>query len=241
MHIIRTFFYLLLACNLLLALLSGLSLAGVQTPWQTKGESERIKRQLAAEKIILIDAPVANTPPAPALPPVETQSPPVQASTPVAVAADTAVCANLKNLSADDVAQITALTAPLGDAVKQQSFGVQASSYWVNIPPGGGREGAVKRGEVLTRAGITDYIIVREAGPNQFAISLGLFRNEEAAKRLIDQLQKKNVKTARITVRDNTNSAARVELRGSAGSLNPLLDEIQTRLKTAQRDDCQPG
>lgn len=238
MQMTRTFFYLLLAANLVLALLSGLSLAGQQAPWQQAGETERLKRQLAVDKIALLSnssetsqpvAPVALTASAP---PASEQSAP-------ATIPDTPACAALKGLGAEDIAQITTLALPLSEKIKLQSSGVQPTSWWVNIPPGGGKEGAVRRGEILAKAGITDYIIVREAGPNQFAISLGLFRSEEAAKRLTDQLQKKNIKTARITVRDNSN--ARVELRGMSSTLTPLLEEIQSRIKSAQREDCQPG
>lgn len=235
MHILRALFYLLLTINLALFLLGGLSLSGHQPPWQTTGESERLKRQLAVDQIRLQQ----TTPAGPAAAPAETvtaaSAPPPQADP------EAMICAALKNLSADDVARIGEQLAPPNDKIELRSSGVQPTSWWVNIPPGGGREGAMRRGEILTKAGITDYIIVREAGPNQFAISLGLFRNEEAAKRLIDQLQKKNVKTARITVRDNTHFGARVELRGSAARVMPLLDEITSRIKNAQRDDCQPG
>lgn len=238
MQILRTFFYLLLAINIVLTLFSGLGLAGVQAPWQTGGEAERLKRQLSADKIILL-----NTGPVASLTSTSLQPAPASNSAPAAVTSnpDAAACVALKHLGADDVAQITTIASPLGEAVKLKASGVQPSSYWVNIPPGGGKDGAARRGEILAKAGITDYIIVRETGPNQFAISLGLFRSEEAAKRLIEQLQKKNVRTARITVRDNTNFAARVELRGSAGKVLPLVEDLMSRLKEAQREDCQPG
>jgi hypothetical protein len=239
MQIVRTFFYLLVAANLVLSLFTGLSLAGMQAPWQPTGEGERLHRQLAAEKINVL----SNNPAALASAPAEIASATAAqaASAPAAtVEPDAAVCAAFKGLSAEEISQINTLAAPRGDTLKLQSNGASASSWWVNIPPGGGKDGAIKRGETLTKAGITDYIIVREAGPNQFAISLGLFRNEEAAHRLIDQLQKKNIKTARITVRDSSSGAGRVELRGAARIVQPLVDEILASIKVAQRDNCQP-
>lgn len=235
MPIIRTFFYLLLAANLLLALITGLHMTGYQVPWHSSGENERLSRQLAAEKILI------RTDASPAAKPLAADPAPIASPTALpAPLGDNPTCLALKGLSAEDVQQITHLSGQLGEVVKLRSSGVLPTSYWVNIPPGGGKEGALRRGEILTKAGITDYIIVREAGPHQFAISLGLFRNDNAAQRLIEQLKKKNIQTARVTVRDNTNANARIELRGPNATISPFLAQVLPGLKTAQRDDCLP-
>lgn len=233
MHLFRTFFYLALAGNIVLAILSGMDLAGLHTPWQPPGESERLKRQLSSDKIVLLQenkpeqSAITNTAPAPvaALP-----NP-----------GDTPICIAFSNLGTEDVDRIKTLVSSLGDAVKLQVNGVQPASYWVNIPPSGGKDGANRRGEILARAGITDFIIVRESGPNQYAVSLGLFRSEEAARRLVEQLQKKSIKTAVITTRDNTGKAARAEIRGLSAMLQPLQTDIQSRLKNVQNDECRAG
>lgn len=231
MHLFRTFFYLALAGNIVLAILSGMDLAGLNAPWHPPGESERLKRQLASDKIVLLQDARPAKPAALATPSAPLSE--VPAST------DTSICIAFSNLGSEDVDQIKTLTSALGEPVKLQINGVQPASYWVNIPASGGKDGANRRGEILARAGITDFIIVRESGPNQYAISLGLFRSEEAARRLVDQLQKKNIKTAVITTRDNTGKAARTEIRGLASLLTPLKHTVQSRMKTAQSDECR--
>lgn len=239
MQLNRTLFYLLLAINLVLAILSGMSLAGIQPPWQPVGEAERLKRQMSPEKITLLpDAPTpeASAPQATAHAPAAEAS--AVADSTSAAAAPSAVCVAYTNLGNDDIDQLNKLTGPLGDEVKLQINGQQPSSYWVNIPPSGGRDGANHRGEILAKAGITDFIIVREAGPSQYAISLGLFRKEEAAKRLVEQLQKKNIKSMRITARDNTGKAARAEIRGMGTVVQALQTSIAARIQSAQPGEC---
>lgn len=236
MHIFRTFFYLLLAANIVLAALTGMGLAGINEPWQPIGEAERLKRQLTPEKILLVNegriAPVGST-----LHAVASSSASSAATS--APSATTATCMAFTRLSSKDVDQIRELAAALGDQVKLQVNGLQPPSYWVNIPPSGGKDEANRRAEVLARAGIADFIIVREPGPNQYAVSLGLFRSEDAARRLIEQLQKRNVKTARITIRDNTGNGARTEIQAPAATLQTLAEQIHSQLNSVERDECR--
>ncbi|MDQ7989690.1 MAG: SPOR domain-containing protein [Candidatus Dactylopiibacterium sp.] len=245
MPVFRPLFYLLLALNIALAVLGFLIATGHDAPWQTPGEPERTARQLAAERIVLVtdaSAPAAGPAVAPLPVASEPVAAPAAAEQSAAVRADAPTCIAFRNLGAADVALIRTLAEPLGARVSLSNSGVLPTSYWVNIPPAGGREGASQRGDALARAGVTDYIIVREAGPNQFAISLGLFHNEEAARRLVAQLQKKDVRNVRITARDNTGTAARSEIRGPADAVSALHVAIRGRLRAAEDDACRaPG
>ncbi|GAB2896043.1 hypothetical protein GCM10027046_26760 [Uliginosibacterium flavum] len=224
MKTLRPFFYLLLAANIMLATLSALPLLGFQLPWAPTGEADRLTRQLTPENIqIIATAPTAVS---------------TSAGIPPAQSPNTISCIALRNLNLEATQQISEQAARQGDGLAVRLIGVTPTSYWVNIPPNGGKDGATKRGEILAKAGIEDYIIVRDSGPTQFAISLGLFRSEEAANRLIEQLKKKNIKSARITVRDNTNNNARAEISGRNEFLEPLITDFLTTHADAQRDVC---
>ena len=237
MKTLRPLFYLLLAANIVLAALSALPLLGIQPPWAPSGEADRLERQLAPEKIHVIgsEAKSANT----GTTPTATSEPTLEA--PATPDPNVVACAALRNLSLEATQQLTEQAGRQGNALSVRLSGVTPTSYWVNIPPAGGKEGASKRGEALANAGIEDYIIVRDSGPNQFAISLGLFRSEEAANRLIEQLKKKNIKSARITVRDNTGNNARAEISGRNELLEPLLKDFVATHKDAAREACQPA
>ena len=223
----RTPFYLLLAINLVLALFSGMSLFGQRLPWAENGERERLARQLTPDQIRVGEA-VAS-------PPAQ-----VAGTTPAASPG----CALISNLTQEDSQQLEGMArdyaARLGVSIRSRSSGIVPTSYWVHIPPSGGREGATKRAEVLTRAGVTDLIIIRDPGPNQYAVSLGLFRNEEAAKRLVEQLRNKKISTVRMSVRDNTGSNARTELSGPPQILDALLQDFLATHAQARRDSCSP-
>ncbi|MDP5241133.1 SPOR domain-containing protein [Uliginosibacterium sp. 31-16] len=235
MKTLRPFFYLLLAANIVLAVLSALPLLGIRPPWAPSGEADRLARQLTPEKIQLITT--------------ETRAAPASVSTAITPTTDirtnidpnALACAALRNLNLEATQQLSDRAARQGDGLSVRLIGVTPTSYWVNIPPNGGKEGASKRGEVLTKVGVEDYFIERKPGPNQFAISLGLYLNEDAAKRQLEQLRKKGVTTARITVRDNTGNNARAEISGRNEYLEPLIKDFLASHKDAQRESCQPG
>jgi hypothetical protein len=71
-----------------------------------------------------------------------------------------------------------------------------SESYWVHIPPMKTRADAEKKATEVRSLGITDFYIVQDAGPAQFALSLGVFRTEEAANNHLAQLRPKGVRSA---------------------------------------------
>jgi hypothetical protein len=226
----RPLFFLLLAANIVLGVLTALPMLGFQLPWMPRGEADRLTRQLVPENIRILSNEAPATPQAVNQAPAATQQAHTDPST--------IVCVALRNLDLVGSQQLSDQAGRQGEGLTVRLSGVAGTSYWVNIPPGGGKEGATKRAETLVKAGIEDYIIVRDAGPNQYAISLGLFRSEEAANRLIEQLKKKNIKTARITVRDNTGNNARAEINGRSDLLEPFIKDFMSTHPSAQQDAC---
>jgi cell division septation protein DedD len=85
---------------------------------------------------------------------------------------------------------------------------------------------------------VTDLFIVQEPGPNRYAVSLGLFRQEAQARRLLEQLQGKGVAEARVTPRGT--ATHRIEIRGPAERLAELASELAGRYPGASRLGCQP-
>lgn len=231
---LRFFFYLLFAANAVLLLLSALPWLGMQAPWTQSGEADRLLRQLTPEKIKLVPTTSAT-----GASPGQPLPAPVSTETSLALDTQSSDCIKLRNLSLENTQTLTAqVTQNAG--LKIQLSGITPTSYWVNIPPGGGKDGANKRAEALSKLGIEDFIIVRDSGPNLFAISLGLFRNMESAQKLMDQLKKKNVKSARITVRDNTGKSAVAELSGQKDALDALISQFMLDNKDATREACAP-
>ena len=73
--------------------------------------------------------------------------------------------------------------------------------HWVMIPPLRSRVAAERTTERLKELGVTDFSVVLEA-PRRNAISLGIFRTEEAAQNHLASLQKRGVTEATVEVRE---------------------------------------
>ena len=80
---------------------------------------------------------------------------------------------------------------------------VEASGYWVYIPPLKSRNDAEKSAKALKDRGVTEYSVVQEQTPWRNAISLGIFRTDEAAQSFLAALAKKGVTEAVAEKRDN--------------------------------------
>ncbi|WP_417067846.1 SPOR domain-containing protein [Niveibacterium terrae] len=97
------------------------------------------------------------------------------------------------------------------------------SAWWVHLPAQSDRAGAERKAAELRSLGVTDFFIVNDAGPNQNAISLGLYKNEDSAKRMLEQLKASGVQTARISTREA--SQIKVEVSGAGNSLSAFTSQ----------------
>ncbi len=85
----------------------------------------------------------------------------------------------------------------LGDKLGQRTV-EYTHGYWVYIPPFKTHAGRVKKIQQLKELGIADYFVVQEKGRWMNAISLGVFKTEEAANHYLGELGKKGVKSAKV-------------------------------------------
>lgn len=79
-----------------------------------------------------------------------------------------------------------------------------AASHWVNIPDLANRAAAEKKGSELRQLGVNDFHILDAGEGGKFAISLGVFANPEEAAEALRNLNRKGVRSARITARPKT-------------------------------------
>jgi len=188
----RALFWLVLLANALFLAYTqwGGALAGTEAGLQ-------VQPPLNAGKIKLVSAPAPATsaalPPAPAQPP---QPVPVVQTAPVP---PPDACMEWGEFSGDDLARVsTALTAMnLGDQLTQREV-EQDNGYWVYMPPQGSRASAKKKASELKALGVTDYFIVQGSGKWHYAISLGVFKTQEAAQNHLDKLHAQGVRTAHV-------------------------------------------
>jgi hypothetical protein len=139
-------------------------------------------------------------------------------------------CVEFGDFSAGDAARVEKMLAALAPGVKVEPRAVEAPGwYMVYLPPHKTRAEAESRAEELRRLGVKDLLVTSENAPLKFAISLGSFRDPDAAKAHLAVLEKLGVKGVRMSERSSTVILTRFQLRE--------LDAATSRQLATMRDE----
>jgi len=108
-------------------------------------------------------------------------------------------CTEIGDFDAADAGRFEAELAvlPLGSRLVRQVTPAP-TRYMVFIPPQGSKEGADKKAAELKQLGVNDFFVIQDGSPQQWGISLGIFKTEDAARKHLAELGAKGVHTARI-------------------------------------------
>ena len=194
----------------LLLLLANLTLLGyTKLDSMGTGEGVRLAQQIQPDKIVLLSPQQ------------------VAALGPAKVAALANVCVEWGPLSDIDKSRALASLEPLDLAklISQKKVEVVAN-YWVFIPPAPNRSAADRRVEELKALGVRDLLLV-DGGPQRFAISLGIFRTEDAAQARLAALEAQGVKTARVGARVQAIAQTALVVRDPPAPAVTRLKELQ--------------
>jgi SPOR domain len=159
-----------------LLLLANLALAGyIWLDSASGGEGVRLKQQVRPEAIKLLT-------------PQE-----VAALGPAKAAALADVCLEWGPFGEADRGKALADLEPLalGKLLSQRRIEA-AIAFWVYLPPAASKAAADKRASELRAAGVKDVFVV-DGGTQRFALSLGVFRTEDAANAQLTELTKRGV------------------------------------------------
>ena len=217
-------FWVLLAANALLFAYGHGYLGKVEGG---EREPQRLKSQLAAERMVMLTAAEARAAvdsAAPAVTPPAAQPEPV-APAPVA-AADTIACTQAGAFTAGDARRFETRIARLGFGERQVRTSVpfqEVTSHLVYLPPNGGKEGADRRVAELKEQGVTNLFIMQGESPLKWAISLGVFKTDAAAQSLVAALGRQGVRGVRVLPRGPQGTRAAWQFR-------KLTAEERTRL-----------
>jgi hypothetical protein len=205
--VLKFVFWALLGANgVLLAYGQGL----LGQPADAAREPARLKNQLAPERMQQLTptqarqaAAAASVAPAP---PAEVAAPvPEPAPAPAPVTRDLVACVQAGPFSTADARRFEARIARLGLAPRQSRIEIpfqEVTSRLVYLPPNGGREGAQRRIAELKERGVTNFFIMQnDTSPLRYAISLGVFKSDGAAQKLVADLQRQGVRGVRILPR----------------------------------------
>ena len=202
MATMRTFAALLLAANLAF-------FAYTELDQMSEGESGRLQRQLFPDKIkLLTPQQVAGLGPAKA--------------------------AQLANVCLEwggftDVEKGAALAAleplQLGKQLSQRR-GESTSAYWVYVPALPSKAAAEKRVAELREQGLKDFFIMND-GAQKNAISLGVFKSEDAANKFLGAITERGVKNAKAGARTQSIQQTVLVLRDPQPAQTEQLQQLK--------------
>lgn len=257
----RVFVFLLVLANLVFLAWTRGYLGGSDNP-----DAARLNQQLAADQLTVVsrdeppgsrhEPPAArNEPPGPrneALGPRSEAPAATATSTPVAApeAANPA-----KKPEAEKCQAWTGLSLADADTLDGALAGerfatlrrvrhtiAETTSWWVFIPPLANKVEAEKKTGELKRFGVPEYFIIQDAGPNRFAISLGIFSSEQAAEDRLAALRSKGVRSAKAGPRSSARAESlTVDVSGPESQLGAAREAVTAVLPAAKAAACGKG
>lgn len=140
------------------------------------------------------------------------------------------VCLHVAELPAVDVARVEGLLTEKWPTFKVVPAVVETSaSYWVFIPSLDSKAEVDKKTAELKKLNVPEFFVVQESGPNNRAISLGLFSSKEAATARLDVLRAKGVKSAKVAERTGKPTSISLDITGpetQADAIRQALAEL---------------
>jgi hypothetical protein len=223
---VRTLFLLLLLGNVAFFAWSRLL-----SPSDVGADAAPLARQIEPEKLKVVLPGEA----APITPPIA----PVRAR-PAAASALPAKCIEWGSFTLADALRAEKALEPLalGPRLEHRRTEEQAG-WWVFIPPSpNGRVGAVRKAAELKTLGIDDYFVVQEDGPNRWALSLGVFRTEEAARARLDALRAQGVRSAQVGERETVVPKVWLQVKGVDAPLEARLRDVAREIEGSDLRPC---
>lgn len=199
-------------------------------------EPARMKEQINADKIKLIPPPAPNVPP-----PVTVPEPaPVVAT--AAANADVIACTEIGNFNPEEAKRFSTqiATLALGGRVSQRAI-QEVASHMVYIPPQADKDAAEKKASELRRLGVDDFFIIQDNSTLRWGISLGVFKQGEAARAHLANLNQKGVRSARIGERSVTTNLVAFRLRDLDPGTKNALDKIKADFPKQESRKCDPA
>lgn len=117
----------------------------------------------------------------------------------------------------------------------------ETAGWWVYIPAQKGanqRQAALRKAAELRGLGVEDYFIVQEEGQHRWALSLGVFRTEEAARARLEVVRGQGVRTATVAARETVVPKVWLQVKGVDAGLEAKLKELTVQVESTELRPC---
>lgn len=150
-----------------------------------------------------------------------------------------AACLEWGALAAGDVARAEQALEPLALGAKlSQRKQEDAAGFWVYIGPLSSRQVATQKAGELKRLGVEEYFVVADDPKWRNAISLGVFKTEDAAKARLAALRAKGVKSAAAGPRGPQPDKTYFQVREASPALAAKLNELKQGFPGTDVREC---
>ena len=201
-------------------------------------DQQPLARQMEPEKLKIVPpaelSRQAPKKPATVAPAPQAPAGPAQASIPAASA-----CLEWGSFTLNDAPRAEKALEPLGlgERVAQRRT-EETAGWWVFIPPQGSRQAAFKKAAELKKLGVDEFFVVGEDGAYRWAVSLGVFRNEDAAQARLAALRAQGVRSARVGPREMVVPKVWLQVKSVDAPLQARLKEIASQVDGSELRAC---
>jgi hypothetical protein len=148
-------------------------------------------------------------------------------------------CMEWGSFTVADAPRAEQALAPLGLGGRlTQRRAEEVAGWWVFLPPQGSRQGALRKANELKDLGVDDYYIMPDEGEYRWALSLGVFRSEEAAQARLAALRAQGVRSARVGARETVVPRIWLQVKGVDAPLQARLKEMAQQVEGTELRDC---
>jgi hypothetical protein len=203
-----------------------------------------LARQIDPEKLRIVGAAEEARSPAPKPKPAPLAAPapaPVAVPVPDKVTVPPAIlaCVRWGSFTLADAARAEKALIPLELGARLSRHEVEESAnWWVFMPPQGSLRAAQRKARELRDLGIEEFFIIQDAGPQRWALSLGVFGSETAAREHLAALRERGVRTARVGQRELKVTKFWLQIERVDAVLNSRLKEIAPTFAGSELRDC---
>jgi hypothetical protein len=126
----------------------------------------------------------------------------------------------------------------LGARVAQRRVD-ETAGWWVFIPSQGSRPAALSKASELKALGVNDYYVMGEEADLPWALSLGVYRSEQAALARLSALRDQGVRSALVGPRNTVMPKLWLQVKGVDGVLEARLKETARQLEGSELRACR--
>lgn len=183
------------------------------------GEGDRLSQQIAPEKIRVITLDEARQ---------------IASGLPRPLA-----CVDWGSFPAQELERALVLLATMNPPPKfTQRKLEETAGWWVYLPSQGSKANADKKVAELKQLGISEFFVVNDDGASKFAISLGVFKSEDAARNYLDVVTRRGVQTAQVDERETRVAKTVLQFREVDPPLRIKLNELKRDFVGLDMKDC---